>query len=699
MTRAKSNARRRPRSNPRGVLSVNQAGYGFVQTAEGEYFVPEAKMNGAFDGDLVEVAALPKNTGARKAADHGRHAGQASEKPAARVLHVIDRAHDSLVGRYEVAEPFGVVVPEDPRIPYDIFTMRTDNPTIPDGSLVRVRITTFPSRHTAATGIIEEVIGQADDEDIAIDLLIAHHKLETAFSAGSLAQAAQAQLDETEALAAGYRDERDRFVFTIDPVDARDFDDALSIERLDKSFSRPSGRGAGSSGEEGAGHPVWRLGVHIADVSHYVPWNSSIDLDARRRATSVYLVDRVLPMLPEELSCDLCSLKPNETRRSMSIDLYLDDRGRLACYEAYPALICSKARLSYEQAQRYLEGRDVDGFDAVCAAEIAGRLTTLSQIARLRVAKREAAGGLDFATVEAKARLDVAGRPTAIDIRQKTDATSLVEEAMILANETVARHMEAARFPCLYRVHERPSSDNLAGLVAVFQEFSWFKDIDAQAFVDGNPFALQQVLEKSKGRSEGELVSTLLLRSMKRAVYKPACEGHYGLASSAYTHFTSPIRRYPDLVVHRMLRSLLTKRPEKFDQEVVALPWIAEHSSDCERIAEQAARESQELKIIEYLERDVGRTFSAVVSGVAAYGVYVRLDNTAEGLVRLKDLGREYFAFDPVLYRLVGADTGKTYRLGQRFAVVLTEADVRLRRLDFRLAREQEDLTEARRYE
>ncbi len=726
------------------MLDVRSGGFGFVRTAEGEYFVPESKMAGAFDGDLVEIAPLPaqgRRGGGKQADESKRSAG---EKPAARVLRVIDRAHDTLVGRYEVAEPFGVVVPEDARIPYDVFTMRSERPDIEDGSLVRVRITTFPSRATAATGVIEEVMGRADDERASIDLVVARHKLETSFSEGALDEAAAAVLDAEGALSAGYRDLRDRFTFTIDPADARDFDDAVSIEsvssgepadgvgsgqslgqsslrcgtplvaapdpicskaagvslsdgvvevprigRVDVKCSDKPFVEQGSSGVStgirvvdgrGLSAAAWRVGVHIADVSQYVGWDSSIDLDARRRATSVYLADRVVPMLPEELSNDLCSLKPGVTRRCMTADLYVDAEARLVAYELYPALVRSDARLSYDQAQRLLD-------DPVPGDDLSRRLAALSRIAKRRFSAREAAGGLDFDTVEARVRLDDEGHPVDIDLRRKTEATSLIEEAMILANETVAAYMRDARFPSVYRVHEKPAADSLAALVPVFQEFPWFDRIDRDRLVAGDPSVIQQVLEASAARAEGELVSSLVLRSMKRALYRPSCEPHYGLASSAYTHFTSPIRRYPDLVVHRMLKAQMGGRPEKFDQEAAALPWIAEHSSEMERVAEKAARESQEVKIIEYMEQFVGQTFSAVISGVAAYGAYVRLDNTAEGLVPMRHLGAEYFALDPVQHRLTGQETGATYRLGQRLPVVLVEADPRRRRLDFRPAR------------
>lgn len=759
MGRSRSKVRRRPRSNPHGVLAVHGGRFGFVRTAEGEYFVPESKMAGAFDGDLVEVAPLPAREGGKKKGvrTSDAHSGaRDADRPAARVVRVLDRAHDTVVGRYEVAEPFGVVVPEDARIPYDIFTMRADNPEIEDGALVRVRISAFPSRYEAATGVVEEVLGRADGGGaVSVEAVIARHKLETAFCDEALSEAAAARLDVPGALADGYRDLRGRLVFTVDPADARDFDDALSLERVtdgeavagfsmfDGPFPEASSRSdSPGSHETSTGSPAraetvfvdsspdcppcgtrlvdtsgdgpvvdggcekessadvhltgrrglraarWRLGVHIADVSHYVPWNSSLDLDARRRATSVYLVDRVIPMLPEALSNGLCSLNPHEARRAMTCDLYLDERAEVVGYSLYPSIIESDARLSYDEAQAALDAADAEDAPAGAGVPegVAARLRGLSAIAKRRAARREAAGGLDFDFPEAKVRLDAEGQPVGIALRRKTDATSLVEEAMILANETVAAHLAAAKFPGIFRVHEKPSPDSLAALIPVLQEFPWFRDVSPERLVAGDAHTVQQVLSDAAGRPEAELVSSLVLRAMKRAVYRPACEGHYGLASEVYAHFTSPIRRYPDLVVHRMLRAALTRRPQRFDQEAAALPWIAEHASDMERVAEKAARESQEIKMVEYMAAFVGQAFSAVVSGVATYGAYVRLENTVEGIVPARELGPEYFALDMVRHTLTGQDSGTAFRLGQRVAVVLEAADVRACRLEFRLA-------------
>ena len=732
MPRSKNHTRRVARTRPRGVMQVNAEGYGFVRTSEGEFFIPASKLGGAFDGDVVEVVPLPRarrgqGRVAREGMGGGRHS---SSNPAARFVCVLERTHDVVVGRFEAAEPFGVVVPIDPRIPYDIFTPLSDAPEVEDGALVSVRIAQFPSRDSAATGHIEEVLEHADGQDEGIDAVVARHKFETAFSPAALEEARAAALDEVGALAAGYRDLRDRFVFTIDPADARDFDDALSIEEVS--------RGAGAT------RALWRIGVHIADVSHYVRWGSALDLDARRRATSVYLADRVIPMIPEELSCGLCSLNPGEARRSMTVDLTVYADGTLVSCEIYPALICSNARLTYDEALEMLVGVESvgeaqslgspdshgqsTGLSGSCGTRLVSpadalrreeclsdadesnlaavpesmeyashsreqretslqtRLRELSHFAQLRRRDRERKGGIDFDQPEAKAALDAAGKPVRVDLRAKNAATQLVEEMMIWANEVVASHLEKAGFPCAYRVHEAPDADGLAALVPVLEEFPWFEKLDPAGFFVGDAKTLQAAVNLARGRAEGELVSSLVLRSMKRAAYRPENRGHFGLASGTYCHFTSPIRRYPDLMVHRMLKAQLFGRPEKFDQMATNLAWICEHSSTMEREADAAARESQELKIAEYLQRFVGQSFPAIVSGVSQGGLYARLENTAEGFIPVRTLGDDYFAFDAARHMLVGEETGARYRLGQRIAVVLYAVDARVPQIDLRLA-------------
>lgn len=770
MGRSRAHVRRSAHAYPSGTLAVYADGYGFVRTSEGEFFIPEKKMNGAFDGDLVEVSPLPRTTKIRNQV-YDQDTLQwvsGNESPAARVVRVIGRAHETVVGRYEVAEPFGVVVPLDYHLHHDIFTLRKDNPSIPDGALVRVRITTFPTGRTAATGVIEEVLDEGAKQEYIVDALIERNNLETVFSEGALKQARDALVDEQDALRSGYRDIRDRVVFTIDPDDARDFDDAISLERAGGDVAR------GRTGKKGA-RIAWRLGVHIADVAHYVAWDSSIDLDARRRATSVYLVDRVLPMLPEALSNDLCSLKPGATRRCMTVDLYLDEQAEVVGVDIYPALMESRRRMTYDEVLNILEtdasvgesvpstkrgmydmhemrhanaegalngigdtckaadASDVHGADAANGTSVAHetsvangtsvaheasvanaangcknvsaafetieqRLFLLSEIAQKRRKRRKALGAPEFSRIEAKVRVNDRKEPIAVELHEKNAATELVEEAMIMANQAVARYLVGNAIPGLFRVHEAPLPMNCASLVPLLEEFPWFSHINKMLFSQGDSFQMQKALELSRGRAEEELVSYVLLRAMKQAVYSPVCEGHFGLATDEYLHFTSPIRRYPDLVVHRMLKAHLEKRrlgalPPKQEkavaQEVSQLAWLAEHSSKMERLAEKVSRESHEYLLVEYMQQFVGQRFSATISGVASYGIYVRLDNTAEGLLPLKELGREYFIFDGVRHMLVGEESGTVYRLAQRVAVILSDAHPLTRDLTFKLCRNQ----------
>ena len=676
--------RRRPRSNPHGVLSVASDGYGFVRTAEGSLFIPASKMGGAFDGDLVEVAPVHVNPSRPQ---EGKAHNKVGALPTGRVVTVLQRAHELIVGRYEVADPFGVVVPNDPRIPYDIFTMRADNPTVPDGALVRVRMKTFPDRNSAATGVIEDVIGRSDDPRGDIDTIVARHRLATSFSAEALSQAEGCRVDIEEALASGYRDLRDRFVFTVDPVDARDFDDAVSVERLSPR--------------------ALRLGVHIADVGAFVGWESPIDCDARTRATSVYLADRVLPMLPERLSNDLCSLAPGTARRALTIDVVLDAAWGVSSFECYESIVSSAARLSYDQAQALLDGvkkgDSTEGLmralsaedtphgslplDAHAVADAAQALGELLAFARARRAQRRARGGIDFASREAKVVLNGEGQAQGVRLRTRTEATSCIEEAMILANECTARLLIENGLPGIFRVHGAPASASLAALVPLLEEFGFARAVSVDSFVSGDPVALQAVLDLARGTAEEELVSSLVLRSMQRAVYKPVCEPHFGLASAAYCHFTSPIRRYPDLFVHRVLKAHLQGHsPAALFRERDAATWIADHASEMERIADAAARESQEIKLVEYMGRFVGQTCEGIVSYVTPSCVFVRLPNTVEGTIPVRVLGREYFSYDAARYALTGDQSGFRIRMGQKVRVVIKAAPAHARKLLLRLA-------------
>lgn len=625
---------------PLGRIDVNHEGYGFVETQEGSYYIPANRIGGAMNGDIVEVR--PRS--------NVRGAGRRRE---AVVVRVHRRALEYVVGELVVHDPLAAVVPQDPRVQHDVFVDLRECPQAKDGDIVLARIVNYPTNKAAATGYIVEVLGDKGLPGIDVDIVIHDHGLKTEFSPQALEQARSMEADIAGALEErGRHDLRNRDVFTIDPADAMDFDDAISLDHV-----------------EG----LTRLGVHIADVSSYVEWDSSIDICARDRATSVYLVDRVLPMLPEELSNDICSLKPGEDRRAMTCDMYFDDEANLKKYQIHPSVICSRRRFSYDEAQAILDALD-EGVDSPEARDpYAAKLAEFHELAAKILAKRNERGALDFDGAETKPILDADGKVERIDLRVKNDATSMIEEAMIAANECVAGHLFRKKLPCVYRIHESPRPKSLETLLPVLKELGY----TIQGLGKGDPMAYQALLDQARSRPECDLVDSMVLRSMERARYSTLPRRHFGLASEHYCHFTSPIRRYPDLMVHRIL-----KDPESMEGQ---LDWLAEHASKMERVAEAAERDSVNLKICDYMSGKIGESFVGTISSVHSHGFFVRLDNTAEGFVGFDPVHSEHFQFDPKLQTLMGEETGRTYRLGQRVKVRLKQVDMRDRSIDFEL--------------
>lgn len=642
MAHPKRSGPRRPKGNPVGKLSMTRKGYGFVGTSEGDFFISGRDIGGAMHGDIVEVRPDVHRTGKGRSGTVGR---------------IVERAHQTLVGRYERSGSIGIVVPNDSRIMHDVFVSARDTEAV-TGDMVVVRLTAYPSRNQSAQGYVEEVIGRADDPTIGVDVIIREHGLATAFPPGALEEAEKATLDVEAALREHDRiDLRDRFTFTVDPEDAKDFDDAITVDRIDGRL---------------------RLGVHIADVSHYVPWNSDIDVEARRRATSVYLVDRVLPMLPEELSNGLCSLNPGEDRLAFTVDMWLTKDGAVEDYRIFPSVIRSDMRLDYDTALRMLNG-EIE----YPSKEIGLALQDFANAAAKTAARKQARGGLDFETVEAKVKLDENGVPLEVILRERTQSTSMIEEAMILANETVAKHMTEAEAPMVYRIHEAPDSDALSALAPILKEF----DYPVKDLTGVTPAMFQKIIKYAHNRPEKYLINSLVLRAMERARYTSRYDTHFGLASKAYTHFTSPIRRYPDLMVHRLLRAQLNDELETDPRVAGMIPeleWLCEHSSEMEREAERASYDSTMLKLCEYMNEHIGEEFSGFVTGVLAYGMFVRLANTAEGLVHIDSMGDRY-SYDPVRHMLLGEETGRHYRLGQQVDVRVESVTVSERRIDFKL--------------
>ena len=670
MARRKRKGRRGNVQASIGVISVSRKGYAFVDTSEGQFFVLQSHQKGAMDGDMVEVVRLRSLEARRQQQMRGRgeqevsrNAGETKRGMLGGVRRVLQRAHTTLVGTLHYEGGLGAVTPHDERIHHDIFLDPSAARAMKakDGDIVLVRITNYPGKLESAAGYIEEVVGREGDRSLGIEVIIREHGFETVFSAGALKEAerlVELDFDSTKERLTR-RDLRDRFVFTIDPADARDFDDALSIDFIDGQM---------------------RLGVHIADVSAYVPWDSAIDLDARRRATSVYLPDRVIPMLPLRLSEQLCSLRPGEDKATFSVDMLIDPNGSVISSEFYPSIIRSSRRLSYDEALEMLEA--APGTDDIEEPDLLVRdkLLALRKLSRKLTRRRLQRGAIEFDGVEAKVALDGEAVPICVDLRTKNDATTIVEEAMILANEQVAFFMLTLSFPMVYRIHDEPYPAALEELLPVLQEFGY-----ATSGAPQTSREIQAILDAAFGRPEHYLISTLLLRAMKRARYAPFFSTHFGLASLSYTHFTAPIRRYPDLMAHRLLRYQLSGETPPASL-LGQLDWICEHASDREREAEAASYEATALKLCEFLEPRIGQCFHGVVVSLNSSGFYVREDTTtAEGFVD-RDTLPTGFVFEKGAFRYHDPDTGKTYRLGQPIRVELTGVDISRAKLNFVVA-------------
>ena len=654
-----------------GTLRLNARGTGTVETAEGVFTVLPQHVGEAINGDAVQLRPLPANYGSASA--HRR-----PDTRLATIAAVVERGVTTFVARYEEAGNLRVLCPLDERLGHDFVVAVSDDApqrlgVVPDDVVV-ARITAYPTRRDVGVATVERRIGVEDDESVAIESVIASHDLATQFSPAALEQARSLSLDVEEALAAqpARRDIRSRFLVTVDPPDARDFDDAVSLCEL------PEGG--------------WLLGVHIADVSHYVPLGSPLDLAARERATSVYLADRVLPMLPEELSCELCSLRPGEDRLAMTVDLTLDAHARVQATDIYPSVIRSRARLTYGEVDALLAAPAGEPLPVVDHMELRPFFGALHRVADLRGDLRRARGSVDFASVEARVVLDASGAPTGVTVRRRTPATALVEEAMLAANEAVARRLLRAKAPAPFRVHEPPAADALAGLLDVLDAVApEALDPETRAGVGlGESHALQRVLARVAGTQQELVVNATMLRSMRKATYEPKNEGHFGLGAEAYLHFTSPIRRYPDLMVHRTLTALLTGELKgDYRQELREyLALACRQSSKMERVAAEAAADSQSVKMAEYMSRFIGEDFWGQVVSVAPYGMFVRLDETcAEGLLHVRELGEGWVDFDESARELREPETGRAWRLGQHICVRVRSCDAFRGHIDFALPR------------
>ncbi len=630
---------RRPGGTAVGVLAVNPKGFGFVEV-EGtsqDFFVGAANLGTGLDGDKVRISTAARSKDGRRRE--------------AVILEVIDRARKTTVGTFKRRGKFGIVKPDDLRLTHDIYVDGDHVNGARDGQKVVVSIDRFDNPHGSPEGRVLQVIGDADNAGVQV--------LALAMSLGVSADFPEPVEDDAQKISAALPepsedrvDLRDKRTFTIDPEDAKDFDDAIHIEPL--------------------GSGMLKIGVHIADVSHFVETDTALDGEARERATSVYLVDRVIPMLPERLSNDLCSLRPGVDRLTFSCLMTVDRAGHVHDYTITPGIIRSQARLTYEEAQAIIEGEDHDhplADDILSANELALRLTE----------ERMSTGSVDFDIPEIKVRLDEAGHPVEMFVKERIQSNRLIEEFMLLANRTVAEHANRTfdAKPFVFRIHDSPDFERIRHLAHYVRAFGHRLEIK-DTTVDSRD--LNKLLRSVEGRPEAPVIEQAALRAMAKAVYSVENIGHYGLGFEYYTHFTSPIRRYPDLLVHRLLKKYDSGAKAHDTEELEA---ICQHCSEQERAAEQAERESVRLKQVEYARDHLGDSFDGVVTGVTRFGVFVELTALlVEGMVHVREMDDDYYEYDESTFSLVGVETGKRYQPGLTVRVTIVAANVETREID-----------------
>jgi ribonuclease R len=631
-----------------GNLISAKNGYGFVVPEDkGEdVYIKAEDIGTALHGDKVVVRL------------YGRRRGPTREGT---IIKILKRARTNLVGTYHQGKFFNFVEPDDRRIQRDIYVNPINSQEAQDGQKVLVSMEEWIDPHLGPEGKIVEVLGYPDDPGMDILTLIKDYGLPLSFP-----EKVQNEVEELDKKIgkkelADRIDFRNKNCFTIDPADAKDHDDAVSLER------KTNGN--------------YLLGVHIADVSHYVKENSALDCEALKRGNSIYLVDRVIPMLPEGLSNDLCSLKPHRNRLAYSCLLELDPEGELVKYQIVESAIRSKAKLDYDEVQKFFDS----GKSTARIGGLEDDLLEMKKLSQRLLEKRIAKGSLDFDLPEAKVILGKDGKVQEIFEVARLESHRLIEEFMLLTNQTVAKHVSRLGVPFLYRVHEEPDTEKM-------QAFSDFVATLGYSFKFSGripPKKIQRFLKSVEGKPEEELVNEVLLRSLKKACYQPQNIGHFGLAFAHYTHFTSPIRRYPDLLVHRLLKEIESKKYtfERQKQLLHRLPKIGEITSQTERLADEVERESIKIKQIEYMGDKLGEEYEGLISGVVPFGFFVRLDVLlVEGLIRVSSLEDDYYLFDERRHRWVGRHNKKIFKLGDRVKVLVTRVDKEQKEIDFILA-------------
>ena len=632
-----------------GVFTSHPKGFGFV-TIEGmdeDIFIPAEQVNGAMHMDTVQLVISPTTGGKRREGT---------------ITKILSHGMNEVVGTYEDNKTFGFVVPDNPKIAKDIFIPKERSMGAVTGHKVIVAITDYGKDGKKPEGKVTEIIGHINDPGVDIMSLVKAYNIPVEFSPKIMRQVENVSNEVSEADMAGRLDLRDWQMVTIDGEDAKDLDDAVSLTK------------------EG---DLYRLGVHIADVSNYVQEHSALDVEAEDRGTSVYLVDRVIPMLPHKLSNGICSLNAGENRLALSCIMMIDEKGKVVDHKIAETVIKVDRRMSYTSVKKILA--DQDEAERAEYKELVPMFEMMEHVAAILRKKRMKRGSIDFDFPETKIILDKNGRPVDIKPYERNVATRMIEDFMLIANETVAQDYFWQEVPFVYRTHENPDEEKIKKLSTFINNFGYTLHIGSD---EVHPKELQKLLSKIEGTEEEPLISRLTLRSMKQAKYTTECTGHFGLATNYYCHFTSPIRRYPDLQIHRIIKDCLRGRmnAKKAEHYEKILPEVAKHASEMERRADEAERETDKLKKVQYMKERLGQEFTGVISGVTSWGFYVELPNTIEGLVHVTALEGDYFQFSEETYELIGEHTNIHYKLGQTVMVIAVDVDEVMRTIDFKLA-------------
>lgn len=631
-----------------GKFIANQKGFGFVEIEgeEEDIFIPSKYVNGAFHGDQVAIRII------RAAEDGRRKEGE--------VVEILDRGKREFIGTFQKSRNFGFVIADNKKIGKDIFVSKDNDFGAVTGDKVVVKMLSWGDEDKKPEGVITEIIGNITDPETDILSIVRDFEIPIAFPEAVIKQVENVPTEVDKEECGNRLDLRNEQTVTIDGEDAKDLDDAITIKKEANKFI---------------------LGVHIADVTHYVTEKSPLDKEAISRGTSVYLVDRVIPMLPRKLSNGICSLNHGEDRLALSCIMEIDFKGNVIAHKIAETVINVDRRMTYTNVKKILEDND----EQVIAEYIdfIPMFKAMEELALILRTMRKERGSIDFDFQEAKIIMNEKGEPIDIKAYDRNVATKIIEEFMLLANETVAEDYFWQQIPFVYRTHEEPSPEKINNLGAFIYNFGYH--IKGKGEV--HPKELQKLLIDIEGTKEETIISRLTLRSMKKAMYTVTNDGHYGLATKYYCHFTSPIRRYPDLQIHRIIKETINGKmtDDRITHYEQILEKIAKHSSDMERRAEEAERETEKLKKVEYMQSRIGQTYEGVISSVTSFGMFIELENTVEGLVHVNTLMDDYYIFDKDHYCFIGEHTSKIYRIGDKVNIVVVNADKAQRIIDFEL--------------